>query len=307
MITLPPRYILLPVEVLARVMDEDPPPRALFFSYVLLASLAWESDYRKTPLLQVRELIPFLHLHRRQYYEQIGEMESRTWLRSDTPRPGCVRFSFPRPSPAPGPETTTPENSAENRTTSAENRTETVVVLTDSLTRSRKIPLPEEEKQQPDSLSLRGGPGGSAKNRTFSKISAENRTDFSENASVIAALVERGVTTDAARQLATDYPAAQILAAADFYDWAREQNRASGPGWLVRAIKDDWEPPATYIPPDARCPECGESRDHHLHDCHTGWLESLVRLGACPKCYQFQCICEEKPDDLETDSLETPD
>lgn len=92
----PPRYVVLPSEVIEQAYAPDKPRRALLASFARILSLAWESKYEKTPRLNEEELMAFLKLSRRQYFEQKADMELLGWLRSSHPVPGFVQFSFSR-------------------------------------------------------------------------------------------------------------------------------------------------------------------------------------------------------------------
>ena len=116
----PPRYVVLPEEVIEQAYKPDKPRRALLASFTRILSLAWESKYERTPPLHEEELMAFLKLSRRQYFEQKADMELLGWLRSSHPRPGFVQFSFSRSIV----EKVSLEPGAENRTSGAENRTD---------------------------------------------------------------------------------------------------------------------------------------------------------------------------------------
>ena len=108
----PPRYVVLPEEVIEQSYKPDKPRRALLASFTRILSLAWESKYERTPPLHEEELMAFLKLSRRQYFEQKADMELLGWLRSSHPRPGFVQFSFSRSIV----EKVSLEPGAENRT-----------------------------------------------------------------------------------------------------------------------------------------------------------------------------------------------
>ncbi len=112
----PPRYVVLPEEVIEQAYATDKPRRALLASFTRILSLAWEAKYEHTPPMPEDELIDFLKLSRRQYFEQKADMELVGWLRSSHPRPGFVQFSFSRSMS----EKAEIQASAENRTASAE-------------------------------------------------------------------------------------------------------------------------------------------------------------------------------------------
>jgi hypothetical protein len=90
MIKPPPRYVALP----ARIIYSRQASR-LKDTYAKIIGLAWESNYTQTPDLLVEELKIFLGLAHATYFEHIGKLVKMSWLRSETPHPGCVRFTFP--------------------------------------------------------------------------------------------------------------------------------------------------------------------------------------------------------------------
>jgi hypothetical protein len=248
MISLPPRYFLGPISVLNDVLAHPNHPRALFANYVALVALAWQTDYRQTPTLTVDDLLDYLGLSRRQFYTQKSEMEARNWLRSDSPRPGCVRFKFPIDEGV----------SAENRTTSAENRTAAgVVVLKTEDFDFKNVSKPEQQQ------SSEGGSGGSAENRT----AAENCTQAHD------ALAARSVSESVIVKLLDQFFPGEIMRHCQIYDWALEQNVATGQGYLVRSIQEDWEPPAGYVPPEERCEICGRAKTDHAQGCSARYTQ----------------------------------
>lgn len=131
----PPRYVVLPSEVIDQAYAPDKPRRALLASFARILSLAWESKYEKTPRLNEEELMAFLKLSRRQYFEQKADMELLGWLRSSHPIPGFVQFSFSRsivasassqvPQAAQTPSAINRTDSAEN----TENRTDSSLIV----------------------------------------------------------------------------------------------------------------------------------------------------------------------------------
>lgn len=114
----PPRYVVIPEEVIEQAYAPDKPRRALLASFTRILSLAWEAKYLHTPPMDELELMEFLKVSRRQYYEQKSDMELMGWLRSSHPRPGFVQFTFRR---SVADKISAQETSAENRTASAEN------------------------------------------------------------------------------------------------------------------------------------------------------------------------------------------
>ncbi len=111
----PPRYVVFPWEVMEEAYAPDKPRRALFSSFLRILALAWQSKYEKTPPMNEDELIEYLKLSRRQYFEQKADMELMTWLRSSHPVPGFVQFSFSRSFIAGVNTQPTREINAENR------------------------------------------------------------------------------------------------------------------------------------------------------------------------------------------------
>ena len=125
----PPRYVVLPSEVIEQAYAPDKPRRALLASFTRILSLAWEAKYEKTPRLNEEELMEFLKLSRRQYFEQKADMELLGWLRSSHPVAGFVQFIFSRSIVASVTKQVESEPSAINRTGSAETRTGDIVVV----------------------------------------------------------------------------------------------------------------------------------------------------------------------------------
>lgn len=122
MIRLPPKYSVVPIAILREVLDANPPLRTLYTTFSALLALAWQHKYHQTDALDLNELLIYLHLERRQFYEQKSEMERRRWLRSAVPLPGYVQFYFDFMSPA-AEDSGSEYRSAKNRTASAKNRT----------------------------------------------------------------------------------------------------------------------------------------------------------------------------------------
>lgn len=214
----PPRYVVIPEEVIEQAYRPDKPRRALLASFTRILSLAWEAKYERTPALNEEELMAFLKLSRRQYFEQRADMELLGWLRSSHPRPGFVQFSFSRSII----EKVAMEPSAENRTAGAENRTpssligggESLINLnTDSLTPP-----------------LNGN--GSAENRTFpGVVEILRHTDkLFDGSLVVSEGLEDREPLDALAWCAYAY---------------QQKSRMTGPGGVVRnRLKDHQSPPA---------------------------------------------------------------
>jgi len=145
----PPRYVILPQEVIEQAFAPDKPRRALLASFTRILSLAWHENYEKTPPMDEEELIEFLKVSRRQYFEQKADMELMQWLRSSHPRPGFVQFTFSRSVS----EKTALDASAKNPTPVRESAP--LVVVRESL-----------ESSNPESPTTELNGNASAENRT---------------------------------------------------------------------------------------------------------------------------------------------
>lgn len=135
-LSLPPNYVPLPIDLIEKAYEPDRPHRVLFASFVRLLALAWQNKYERTPKLREDELyntkredgktkFGYLKLSRREYFTQKREMQLLGWLRSTHPATGFVQFVFSR--------AVNEDPSAENRTGSAENRTNELIEEEDSI------------------------------------------------------------------------------------------------------------------------------------------------------------------------------
>jgi hypothetical protein len=59
-------------------------------------------------------------------------------------------------------------------------------------------------------------------------------------------LAERGISHKAAAKLCTTAPSGRIRQKIELYDWHVGKHRPLGPGWLRRAIEEDYRPPAGF-------------------------------------------------------------
>ena len=112
-----PKYVLIPSDYIEQVFDLDKPRRTLLTSFIRILSLAWESKYQKTPELSEGDLIQFLKISRRQYFDQKSDMELLGWIKSTHPNPGKVQFIF---------NSLIFGESAENRTLALEEEVESI-------------------------------------------------------------------------------------------------------------------------------------------------------------------------------------
>jgi len=74
----------------------------------------------------------------------------------------------------------------------------------------------------------------------------------------LRAELERYLSPEAARRLSQAAPE-RVLAHVAHYRWALRQGRAKGPGWLVRAIEEDWP-----IPPEVRRAQAQYDRRRYI-------------------------------------------
>lgn len=89
----PPRFIC-PLDTIDQVYSSDDTRKTLLASFTLIFSLGWEANYTQTPPLNEAELIEFLRLSRRTYFEHKLEMEQLDWFHSKHPSHGMVQFFF---------------------------------------------------------------------------------------------------------------------------------------------------------------------------------------------------------------------
>ena len=214
----PPEYVVVPYEILEQAYLPDKPHRALFTTFVRLLALAWQNKYEQTPRLLEDDLhntfhpdgsikYGYLKLSRRQYFEQVADMQLVGWLRSSHPAAGFVQFSFSRAV------------NAEKRTASAENP---LVVGGESI----------EFNLNTDSLLP-----------PLTEASAEKRTDGLPGVKDILYYAEK--LFDGAAVSAKDLDDREPLYALAWCAYAyREKGKLTGPGGLVRKrLLDNQVPP----------------------------------------------------------------
>lgn len=225
----PPRYVVLPEEVIEQAYAPDKPRRALLASFTRILSLAWEAKYEKTPRLNEEELMAFLKLSRRQYFEQKADMELMTWLRSSHPVVGFVQFTFSRSIVA----SVSTQAGEVYENISAKSRTEV-----------RKPALESE---------LIGGGESLIKLNTDSstpiikeKESAKNRTSgMIEFPSVVEILAQTPLLFDGAVVISKGLEAREPLDVLAWCAYAYSQRaKMTGPGGVVRnRLLEDQRPP----------------------------------------------------------------
>jgi len=66
---------------------------------------------------------------------------------------------------------------------------------------------------------------------------------------IMAQLIEFSIQETTAERLATEYPSDVVESKIRWYTWKRERGdgHAPGPGFLVRAIEEDWTPDPAYL------------------------------------------------------------
>jgi len=227
----PPRYVVLPEEVIEQAYAPDKPRRALLASFTRILSLAWESKYARTPSMNEEELMAFLRLSRRQYFEQKADMELLGWLRSTHPVPGFVQFSFSRSIVASVTKQVDEMLSAESRTADAENSTEV-----------RKTALESELIGGGESL-IKDLKTDSLPPTLKEKSSAKNRT--SEFPSAVEILAQTPLLFDGAVVISKGLEGREPL---DVLAWCAyafsQKEKMAGPGGVVRnRLLENQRPP----------------------------------------------------------------
>jgi hypothetical protein len=213
----PPKYVVLPEEVIEQAYAPDKPRRALLASFTRILSLAWEAKYERTPRMNEEELMDFLKLSRRQYYEQKADMELLGWLRSSHPVPGFVQFTFGRSIVE---RVALPVASAENRTDGADSRTgdSSLIGGGESLINLKTDSTPPIKEK------------ASAENRTFpSVVEILKHTDLLFDGSVV---ISRGLE---------DCIPQEALAWCAYAYYQFKQGRLAAPGGVVRNRLKDGE------------------------------------------------------------------
>lgn len=114
------------------------------------------------------------------------------------------------------------------------------------------------------------------------------------------ALIQAGISAQKATQLANDYDPDRIQTAIDVYNFMRHFRKAHGSGYLVSFLENEWSPPAEYIPPDDRCPDCWNAANEHDPECpqYRSHRDSYI----CPYCHSYPCSCEAEEESEEESS-----
>lgn len=300
-LSLPPSYVPLPVDLIEQVYAPDRPHRVLFASFVRLLALAWQNKYERTPKLREDELyntkredgktkFGYLKLSRREYFTQKREMQLLGWLRSVHPATGFVQFIFSRAIEDDG--------SAEKRTASAENRTETSLIgggeSLINLNTDSSTPLIKSD--------------ASAENRTFPSVAEIlKRTDLLFDGAVV---ISRG--------LEDRYPTYVLGWCAYAYS---QKDKLNAPGGVVRnRLVDNEAPPDWTLEqwPEVlpikflealklikfECDVCRE-RFETSAELETHHKEQHVLFAICPIC--LQKFVDQEAADAHYDEVHKPD
>ena len=97
--------------------------------------------------------------------------------------------------------------------------------------------------------------------------------DFSvEEKTLLHTLKSQGIYHNTAVQLIQEHEPDDIRLQLLVYKWAVDDGAAHGPGYLVMAIREDWEIPYGYDPgiPKDKCPDCEHLKV--LCRCRSEWL-----------------------------------
>lgn len=223
--------------------------------YCGLRSLAWRNDFTHTDPMPAVQLWEFLGLKKSRFYGVIGRLEGLDWIRRNVPYPGGLQILFP------------------------------VVCLVESdisdlvVVKLNKKELPIGEKT----------------NLTLTDLSPINRTtvQYIGQDEIKETLQGLGVHRVLADELSKTQPAEKVFRAIEIYQWARKNDIAKTPGYLVRFVQQGWEAPEGFIPPGHLCKSCGKSRDNHGQGCPellSFWEDEQAQNidDICPTCGQYQ-------------------
>lgn len=215
--------------------------RALIGLYTQLRAMAWANDFERTPGLDVEELLQVLDLSRSQFYAQVKTMEKFRWIRKANAGPGRLSFTF----------RTLPDPLEDQAKSDKPDSKVPVVVLNIINKESDKSDKQQQTNRRPDKSDLPDTP-----------------PPFPQD--LVTLLRNQGLNFENALDLASHYPD-RIKRQVEVYNWARENGKAKGLGWLIRSIELNWDPPAGFVPIADRCPECNNPRWKHRRDCSAYW------------------------------------
>ena len=202
------QWIKLPDSIL---QDESISPTALRDLCRLLHN-ARKNNYWHTDLMNIREIASVLGVERRNAYHRLHSLEELAQHVLVSPQRIHFRVWFLAFVPQEVQEGGFVQPLALPS-----------VVVPDSIP---NLIVPSTQEQQPDLVLHGGGVGGDATRYTL-----------------CASLCTLGVSQDVALRLVTTYTSERIELQIMHYEWALEQDRADGPGWLVKAIEKGYDPP----------------------------------------------------------------
>jgi hypothetical protein len=198
--------------------------------------LGWRHHYERIAPIGLDELCELCGLARTQMLGHLSLLKAKGVLRYAT-TDAIVTVEFCRP-------TTTRSPSPENRTDGALH----VVVSSSS--------EPEQQQYSPPPTARESG----KPDRDESGLPDDPGTLVAELSEILA--------PDVAQRLVARYPE-RIDAQLEHYDWALAQGKAAGPGWLVRAIEENWALPdevqRRLVPDDGYRFITGEYAEFILH------------------------------------------
>lgn len=201
-------YIKTPI---ATIIDADLPD-SVFRNVCKLLTTAREFNYWRTPEMTIMELANICNVSERTMWGHLSVMRESAHVRVVSPHRGHYVIYF---------DAFVPD--------SAEVCSSPVVVHG-----RHDMVIPDNHEQQPSGF-LEGGVGGGAD-------SANSCSDVALRAELCTELGE-----PVAMILLDKHPAERISEQIAHYRWAKSQGKAEGPGWLVRAIEEDYQIPDTVI------------------------------------------------------------
>lgn len=236
---LPPEYVIVPAGLVYSDL-----PASIQRTAERIYGLAWQSHRASGPdqplsaTVGLEELCDVCDLSRRQLFSHLRILVNRGVLRYTYSRTaGIYVFQLP-PRSHWSHVLDPPQNSAENRTVPTIH-----VVVPDP-----ELGFVDQREQQPCSC-IEGGCGGEAGE------CGNPHSDLAEE------LIGLGIGASVAARLAADYPH-RIPGQIAHYEWARDRGRAEDPGWLVRAIEENY-----YLPRDVeRRLKQGDGRRYIMGD-----------------------------------------
>jgi len=227
----PPKYAVAPAWLLYDVRIS----KAVLLTALRIYGLGWRHRYERTDPVTVEELCRITELERSSLYGHIAQLRHIGVLRYATVG-GMIRFELlaVRAPELPGqlrPFGSEDPSEAAPAEPSPDSWTHPVIHDVVSVS----DPDPAETKQQQN-----------ARASESKKLDGAGGAEDADPA--LVALLSAHLAPDVAVKLARRFPDQERLERqVAHYQWALRRGRATGPGWLVRAIEADW-----WVPGDAR-------------------------------------------------------